>query len=547
MKNKIFSLFSLAILTLLVLTSFVSATVTSFSTNPTTLLNTSGVHTVIITATSDAVETAATFSATQLTHDGKIITFTNVTQALVIGANTINMLYTVQDGFNFEMKQYTTPLAVNNATTSIGSSSLTFTQTDFCAWDANGLTSSTADLKTTIKDIRVVSGFGKDNEWYPQDEVEVDVRVENNNNNDKIRNIVLEWGLFNENTGKWTIEVSDESDFDLKDGDEKIVTLKFKLDNMDEDIQDLDKGDFVFYARATGDVDEDTDRAVCSSNSDTASIFIESDFVITTDVQLPETNACGSQVQVTADVWNIGDSDQSDVYIVLYNKELGINQKVIIGDVDAFDNTKLDVLVNVPQNVEEKSYSLTISVYNEDSEVFQNSDDDYSKSEYALKVAGSCSNLPLASVAANLQSETTKAGQELIVKATVANTGSVQKTFGIELTGYEDWATLVSIDKTSLDLKSKATGDVLVTLKVNADASGEKTFNILVKDGTKILSQPVTATFEKSSIFSALTGLVTGITGTENNNMYLWGIGALNLVLVIVIIFVAVKVVKKKK
>ena len=546
MKNKIFSLFSLAILTLLVLTSFVSATVTSFSTNPTTLLNTSGVHTVIITATSDAVETAATFSATQLTHDGKIITFTNVTQALVIGANTINMLYTVQDGFNFEMKQYTTPLAVNNATTSIGSSSLTFTQTDFCAWDANGLTSSTADLKTTIKDIRVVSGFGKDNEWYPQDEVEVDVRVENNNNNDKIRNIVLEWGLFNENTGKWTIEVSDESDFDLKDGDEKIVTLKFKLDNMDEDIQDLDKGDFVFYARATGDVDEDTDRAVCSSNSDTASIFIESDFVITTDVQLPETNACGSQVQVTADVWNIGDSDQSDVYIVLYNKELGINQKVIIGDVDAFDNTKLDVLVNVPQNVEEKSYSLTISVYNEDSEVFQNSDDDYSKSEYALKVAGSCSNLPLASVAANLQSET-KAGQELIVKATVANTGSVQKTFGIELTGYEDWATLVSVDKTSLDLKSKATGDVLVTLKVNADASGEKTFNILVKDGTKILSQPVTATFEKSSIFSALTGLVTGITGTENNNMYLWGIGALNLVLVIVIIFVAVKVVKKKK
>ena len=546
MKNKIFSLFSLAILTLLVLTSFVSATVTSFSTNPTTLLNTSGVHTVIITATSDAVETAATFSATQLTHDGKIITFTNVTQALVIGANTINMLYTVQDGFNFEMKQYTTPLAVNNATTSIGSSSLTFTQTDFCAWDANGLTSSTADLKTTIKDIRVVSGFGKDNEWYPQDEVEVDVRVENNNNNDKIRNIVLEWGLFNENTGKWTIEVSDESDFDLKDGDEKIVTLKFKLDNMDEDIQDLDKGDFVFYARATGDVDEDTDRAVCSSNSDTASIFIESDFVITTDVQLPETNACGSQVQVTADVWNIGDSDQSDVYIVLYNKELGINQKVIIGDVDAFDNTKLDVLVNVPQNVEEKSYSLTISVYNEDSEVFQNSDDDYSKSEYALKVAGSCSNLPLASVAANLQSET-KAGQELIVKATVANTGSVQKTFGIELTGYEDWATLVSIDKTSLDLKSKATGDVLVTLKVNADASGEKTFNILVKDGTKILSQPVTATFEKSSILSALTGLVTGITGTENNNMYLWGIGALNLVLVIVIIFVAVKVVKKKK
>jgi len=542
MKNKIFSLFGLAVLTLLVLTSFASATVTLSATTPATLSQSSGSFTIDVTT--DTAETVALTATTITDGYGKTLTFTPTSQIFgAAGTSTVTMAYTIALGFNFEMKQYATTLTADGTVSANATSTLTFAQTDFCAWDANGLTSTTADLKVIVKDIRVANGFGSDNEWYPQDDIEVDVRVENNNNNDKIRNIVLEWGLFNKKTGKWTIEVSDEKDFDLKDGDEKIVTLKFKLDNMDEDLSDLDNGDFVFYARAKGDVDEDAgDRAVCSSASDTTTIAIESDFVILSDVQLPETNACGSQTQVTADVWNIGDSDQTDVYVVLYNKELGINQKVTIGDVDKFDNVKLDVLVNVPQNVEEKSYALTMSVYNEDSQVFQNSNDDYSKAEYTLKVFGSCSNLPLASVAANLQSEA-KAGQELIVKATVANTGSVQKTFGIELTGYEDWATLVSVDKTTLDLKSKATGDVLVTLKVNKDVSGEKSFNLLVKDGVKILSQPVTATFEKSSILSTLTGLVTG----AGDNLYLWGIGALNLVLVLVIIFVAIKVVKKKK
>jgi hypothetical protein len=546
MKNKIFSLFGLAILTLLVLTSFASAQIAFGNNADTTFSQTTGDILSIAFTGVTGVNTVVPTYSTVADSTGKTITFSPVSPTTV--TSPFNITSAITSGFNFEMKQYSTILTLTemNGTTIVDTpitQTLTFTQTAFCSWDGNNATNLNDDLEVSIKNINVVSGYGEDKEWYPEDEVEVEVKVKNTNNNDHIRNIVLEWGLFDKKTGKWAMEVTDENDFSLKDGEDKTLTLKFKLDNLDENFDELDGTNLVFYARARGDVDADTEYTACASDLEEGiSLTIESDFVILNDIRLPETNNCGSQVQITGDVWNIGDNNQNNVYIVVYNKDLGINEKVTIGDIDAFDDGKLDILVKVPQNVEEKTYTLALWVYNEDDEVYQNGNDDESKADVLLKVEGSCSNLPLASVAANLQSET-KAGQDLIVKATVANTGSVQKTFGIELTGYEDWATLVSVDKTTLDLKSKATGDVLVTLKVNKDASGEKTFNVLVKDGVKILSQPVTATFEKSSILSALTGLVSG----TGDNLYLWGIGALNLVLVLVIIFVAIKVVKGKK
>lgn len=548
MKNKIFSLFGFAILALLVLTSFASATIAITTPIDTQFSQTTGNELTINYTGAIAGHTVTpTFSAVVDTA-GKTITFTPLTVSIadVDGKGSFTFASIIAFGFDFSMKQFTTTLTLTENTTPVvttATSTLTFAQTDFCAWDGNNATNLNDDLIVQIKDVQVTKGFGEDNKWYPEDEIEVQVKVKNTNSDDHIRNIVLEWGLFNKKTGKWTIEVSDENDFSLKDGEEKILTLKFQLDNMDEDFEDLDGGNLVFYARATGDVDATTEYIASASDSEDVSITIESDFVVLSDVQLSETASCGSQVQITADVWNIGDSNQDNVYVVIYNKDLGINKKVTIGDIDAFDNGKLDALITIPQDAEEKTYTLALWVYNEDDEVYQNDNDDESKLDIPLKVEGGCSNLPLVSVVANLQSEEVKAGQELVVKATITNTGSVQKTFNLELSGYEDWATLVSLDKTSLNLNSKATGDVLITLKVNADASGEKTFNIVAKDGTKVLSQPFPITLkEKASFLSGITAFVT----SKGDNWYLWGIGALNVVLVLVIIFVAIKVVRKK-
>jgi len=547
MTNKTFQMLSFTVLALLVLTSFASAAITLSATTPTTLLTSAGAHTFTITVTSSVADTLNLSGSTVTDTNGKTTTFT-AQNSLVFAAGvaqTITMTYNVETGFNPEMKQYTSTFTADGAVASNdNTATLTFAQTAFCDWNSNTY-NDTTDLEIEIKNVQVISGFGEDNEWYPQDEVEIEVEVSNDNNDFDIDNIVVEWGVFDKTTGDWVLEVVDENDFSLKDGEKKTLTLTFKLDDdLDEDFDELGE-DLTFYVRATGEVDdEDGAYDVCVSDSEAASMIFESDLVVLDNVQFSEPKSCGTSVQLTADVWNIGDSDQEDVYVTIYNKELGINEKVNLGDIDAFDNTKIDTLVEIPQNAEEKTYTLVLMVYNEDNEVYQNGNDDDSRLDILLQVNGGCSTTPLVSIAANLQSEEVKAGQELVVKATITNTGSIKKTFAIELADYNSWATFVSLDKTTVELASKASTDVLVTLKVNEDATGKNTFNVYVKDGSKILSQPVTVTLaEKPTILAKIKELVQ----SSGDNWYLWGIGALNVILVLVIIFVAIRVVKGKK
>ena len=50
------------------------------------------------------------------------------------------------------------------------------------------------DLQIEVSDINVISGFGDDNEWLPFDEVEIEITIENENNHEKIEDIVLDGG-----------------------------------------------------------------------------------------------------------------------------------------------------------------------------------------------------------------------------------------------------------------------------------------------------------------------------------------------------------------
>ena len=235
---------------------------------------------------------------------------------------------------------------------------------------------------------------------------------------------------------------------------------------------------------------------------------------------------------------------EDKVVVNIYNKELGINKKVEIGDINAFDNEKLDAAITLPDNAEEKQYDLTLSVYDEDNDIYENDEDD--KSIFTKEISldeGSCSTVPAASITASLQSDA-KAGEELIVKATIVNTASEAKTFSLSAGGYADWASSATLNKNSVTLDAGESQDVLVTLNVNKGVSGEKKFNIELVEGNKFMSQPVSVSIENLSGLPSLTGLFAGIGG---DNWYLWGIGALNVLLVLIIIIVAIKVAKKKE
>ncbi len=410
-------------------------------------------------------------------------------------------------------------------------------ETDFCSYD-DGISENPGELKVNIKDISVTKGFGYDEEWLPFDEIEVEIEVENKGDYD-VDDISIEWGIADEEMDNWVIEMDEIDEFNLKDGDEEKLVITFRIDDdLDIDLDELE-GSYYLYVRATGEVDDDTNPMTCASDSEAISIESESNFVILTDIESPEVVQCGADVQLTADVWNIGDRDQDDVYTIIYNKELGINEKIEIGDIDAFENEKLDVLIKIPSDAEEKTYSLKLTVYDEDNDIYENDyDDDEAIFNVYFKVEGNCGGEPNAVVSASLESGG-KAGQPLVIKATIVNTGDDPATFSINAAGYADWASSAELSQSTVLLNAGDSTNVLITFNVKKDVSGEKTFNIeILSENELIVTQPVSVIIEKSG-FSFTGGVISG------DNWYLWGIGAINFILIIVIIFVAIRVARK--
>ncbi len=533
--NKTLSLLSLGILTLLVLTSFASALAITSDTSP--LSQSDGTFNITVTE-GNATELDWT-SNTPTDYNGKeiTVTFTNIDN------ETQTVRYEIDSDFDFFGEDYTLTITANDSSET-KSLNFPFAKTNFCYFDSNDFdTLSDSKIKVDIKDISVINGFGKNEKWYLFDEIEVEVKVSTKGSR---IDISLEWGLFDKSSGEWVIEVDEEDEFDLDGGDKETFLIKFKLDDsLDVDLENLKGANLVFYIRATGE-DEDSSEIGCHSeytgkDFDSISLKSERDFVILDKIQFVDSASCGDKIQISANVWNIGSRDQENVYVIIYNKELGINQKVEIGDIDAFDSKKLNAIITIPESAEEKTYSFSFYVYDEDGDIYETKDDDQARFLSILKVEGSCLTTPTAAISAKLDSEA-KAGKDLIVKATIVNTGSETKTFTISLDSYSDWAESATADKTSVTINAGASEDVLITLKVLSDAEGENGFDIEVLEGTKYMFQPVSVIIEKASFFPSLTGLVSGF----GNNVYLYGIGALNLLLIAAIIFVAVKVARRK-
>jgi len=398
-------------------------------------------------------------------------------------------------------------------------------------------TGSTGYLKLSIEDFSVEKGYGEDNEWFPLDEVEVEIEVENKGD-EKIRNVAIGWGLYNVETEEWVID-DIESDFNLRDDTKETVYINFKL----EDVNDFEEGaDYVFYVWAEGeDNNLDSKPDTCVWASDEISIEIESDFVVLDNFEYSETVSCGSTVQIMADVFNIGDSDQDEVSVEVYDKfsRLKLDKKIEIGDINAFDNEVMSLEFEIPQDAEEGWYNLVFSVHDEDGDQYENSyDDELSESIISFKIEGGCIVVPKVSISASLISGG-MSGEQMVVKATVSNTGTSIKEYSLSATGYTGWASSVALDAETFNLGAGQSKEVLFTFDINRDASGTQLFDIeVVSEGQLELKQPVQVSITKKA------GFLTGNMISEGN-WYVWGIGALNVLLILIIIIVAIKVAKK--
>ncbi len=414
---------------------------------------------------------------------------------------------------------------------------------NFCLYD-DGESGNPGDLRVKIEDVSI-TGFGDNNEILPFDKVDVEVSVDNRGS-DNVDNIEVEWGLYDSDTGDWVIEVDNEKDFDLKDGDDDTITFSFDLnDNMDIDLEDLDDSDsYVLYVRATGDVDNDDNDVTCNSDTEDMQIIIEKDFVVLRDITVPETVSCNLDLQVSADVWNIGSRNQDSVTVKIFNKDLGINKLVDVGDIDSFDSQRIEETFKIPSNAKEQSYLLSFEVYDEDEDIYQNDyDDQDARFTKAIKV-GACSGSSDDDedvegnilVSAEIQ-DGGEAGKPLVIKAVITNTGDSSATLLLNAAGYSSWADSVNVVPESITLASGKSASALLTFEVNKDAAGDNMFDLEIVSGNNLVAvQPVSVSIAEAK----------GGGFSLGGSWYLWLIVALNVVLVVVIIAVAVKVSKRK-
>lgn len=549
MKAKLFSLFALSIFTFVFLISLASAVslnnITTY-TIPASINEGVGSFNIIFDLTNTGVAGDLNFNASTISTGS--LTFNDT----AIGADTTE---TITATANFPTTFSGTISGVINVTGtgmttyktlpfSVAIISSGLTNAAICAYD-DGITTNAGDLDVTIKGIEVKEGFGEDENWLAMDEVEIEIRVENNGDYD-IDDITLEWGIADEGLNDWVIEFDEIDEFNLKDGDDEIFTITFILDedDLDMDLEDIIGNDYNLVVRATGtiddnDADELDNQETCAADFKDVSIE-DSNAVILSNFQLPESVSCGSTVEISADAWNIGDRDEDEVSVTITNKELKLSEDITLGDIDAFDNQKLSFTFTVPSDATEKSYNILFRVYDEDNDLYEvGEDDDPSEFNIELKVEGGCTDsASLVTVKADLVSGG-KAGQDLVVKATLTNAGSNSATYTLSASDYGQFASQYDVQPSTLTLAAGKSGEATYTLKVSKDAFGEQMFYLELVSGSQVTRQPVSVTIQKAGLLDSITG--SAISG----NSLVWGLGLLNVILVIVIIFVAIRVARK--
>ncbi len=391
---------------------------------------------------------------------------------------------------------------------------------------------SNSQLTVDSLDLSVEEGYGEDEEWYPLDTVKVETNVDYSGDSDfEMKNIEVKWGLFDRKTNKWIID-DEEKDFDLEGGDDQDVKLQFKLDKK---IDKLAAGDIVAYAIATGEDEEFSDAKTCEYAEAKVSMKSENALILD-NLQYPNTAVqCLEEVLVTADIWNIGDDKLENNYILVNNKDLGlVNQKIEVGDVSDFDSAELSFTFTVPKGLNEKTHVVTFSLYDEDDDIFEIADSE-ANFIVPLSVKGNCAVPGTASVSAELGSTSVVAGEEIVVTISVKNTGDKTSEYVVSADGYSAWASSAVVGNGTFSLNAGESKDVSMTLQIKEGVSGEQKFNINVfSAGTTVTTQPVAVTVQSG-------GFLNSLVGSSGGGNFLWIIGALNVLLVLAIIVIAVR------
>jgi len=475
------------------------------------------------------------FSTITLSENGEFnVSFSPASFALVAGGSQIVTITPVSTT-NFFPDTLTIVAQTNTGTNYTLTSAYSVYEDFFCDYgDVN-------DTKVEITSIDDTSS-GDEWEWKPLDEVTIDVEVENNLAEDE--DFVVELAIYDTQEHSY-VDIDDENALEqyvsIDEGKSEEVTFDFKVPI---EMDDSD-GRYVIYVKAYVDGDEDKycnsylATEVSGNSAGDIKITKESKEIILDDLEFSTNAKAGELVVVSTRAYNLGTSNQDDVYISLSNTKLKLDLESSKFDLDSGESKLIEFSFVVPDDAENGDYTLDLIAFFD----YKKSSDYYSKESDTLTAkitvsdGTSSTTSALTGLAASLDSDSV-AGEEMEVLTTITNLGTTRATFVISALDYESWATLSSISQRIVTLDAGEGQEIKITLNVKEDASGEQTFKIESRSGEKVDVKQVAVEIEDGSLLSSLSNYVGG-------NSMLWLIGAVNLALVLLVVFLAVRVFRR--
>jgi len=443
----------------------------------------------------------------------------------------------------------------------------------FCSYGDLNASSSQLEMSVSVSN----DGQGDSTNWNSLDTIKVEVTVYNNNNYD-LNNMKLELGLVKKGTNQniasnkldWISGDENKVSLDtISEGDSITYTFEFKVNPKIVSSGNLGSGDYYLLVKAYQgdqsdvciDYSSDFDNPVKFNSQYYASdVYIKSaDYnhaVVIDKNSLPvsTTVSCGQQVSFDPTIYNIGGNGNSyskgQILVTLYSPiDAGIRQnQTVYGDLNAGNSIKLTTpfIFKVPINATEKSYPVYFIIYygyNDNNGAYFDHYNKMSSDTFStnLFVQGNCvyATPSTTQVQAQLQSGG-KAGEPLVIQATVTNTGSKTVSYSLGLEGYTSWASLSSINPSNITLAPGQSQNIALKMNVNKDASGgDKKFSLDVySNGYLITQQPLSLTVTQS-FWNSITG---GAIGVQNA-----GLWAFNILLIIAIIVILVIVLVRRR
>jgi uncharacterized membrane protein len=406
------------------------------------------------------------------------------------------------------------------------------------------------------------NGEGEDDDWTLRDRVEVEVDFDNDKDVE-LEDVMIEFGLFDADGDNvaddldWKSTDDEEADVnDIEDGDNVKHTFEFIVPN------DIEDGNYLLMIKVYSDddgedvtcidVDDSGDYyqnvAISRESDDEKQIKLES---INLDSTQPV--PCGTEVTLTAKAYNVGSAeDQEAIKFNLYNKDLGIDVNQVVENVDADESANVELTFTIPEDAEEKSYTLNLwSQYDydedddEDDDEINFDDDSFGEESETEKVYvnvdGMCKgSIEDVEVTAALSEDTPKAkvGKEVVIEVTLENTGDTDATYKVTVDNAE-WAE-TKISPSSVTLGAGETETVQVTLDINRDTeAGEQEFTLKTTFGEDSKEQTILVEVEESSLFGG------SIIDHLRSNAFIYIVILVDIILIVAIIIAVTRMVKK--